>query len=83
VKPLARPNLSKTKDSAPKRYHISLVRLLDTWRMVRTNDGQKFADRASDADISKDFVDHYWRMVELTAIGKKMRICYKRNKNIK
>lgn len=81
---LARPNLGKTKafrkDSIPKRYHKDLVRLLDAWRMVRINDGQKFAHKASDAEISKDFVEHYWRMVEITKIGRQMLKCYRRSK---
>ena len=70
----------KASESATKRYHLDLVRLIDAWREVRKADGQIFAGFASDTEMSKDFVKHYWRMVELTKIGRQMRICYKNNR---
>lgn len=86
---MGRPNESKEKNSVSRRIHINLDNLIKARKLYLVNDGQKFADKASVPDISKELVDFFWFLLNYYATwdtkGRKMQkglLLYYRKCNI-
>jgi hypothetical protein len=70
---VARPNEGKTKNRVHLWIHQDLLKLLEARKDFLANDGQKFAKNATRVDISKEFVEHYWRLAGGTIVGRRMK----------
>lgn len=58
---MGRPNSGKTRHRVSIKIHTDMFNLLEARRDFLVSNGQKFASRASMAEISKEFTEHYLR----------------------